>query len=893
MLFIFCYCPGIAQHYWQQQVNHTIQVSLNDRDNQLDGFSSIEYINRSPDTLYYIWFHLWPNAYKNDRTAFSEQLLQNGNTAFYFTQEKNHGFINRLNFSTDDIPLQTIDHPIYQDVVKLVLPHPLPPKQKITINTPFHVQLPLNFSRGGYIGKSYQITQWFPKPAVYDRYGWHPMPYLDQGEFYSEFGNYNVHITVPELYEVAATGNLVSEEVQEGQKTFIFKQNNVHDFAWFADTAWQKQEKDIRIDNRTVHLKVCYNAAHASWWKYSLDALERSVLTSSEWIGAYPYDVVTVIEKPFRNDGGMEYPTITLVAGSSDTSELHYIIRHEVGHNWFYGILASNERMHPWMDEGMNSYYDNRFRNNKPEQKPKGLFKKFNLSNFEPNALSTIYSVHADQPIETPADKFTDYNTALIPYEKAAQWMELLERKMGSEQFDDLMKAYFQKWKFRHPYPEDFKFMADSVSNSSLDDVFALLNKTGPLEPYGKRKTSLNFLTGIDDKPANNINFFPAAGYNMYDKLMGGIIIHNYSLPLPNFRFLFVPMYATNSKTFTGTASISYTHYNNKGGNWKLFINAGRFSIDKFPDDENNMRYLYVEKIVPGFRYTFNKTYPRSTTRRYIQFKHFNLNETGLSFTLDTGAGTYKVTYPQNRSYINQLTLGIENSRKLYPYQLIAGAEQGAGFIKAQTTAKYYLNYAKGGGLNVRIFAGKFFYLDANTTAEKFKESRYYLNMTGPNGYEDYTYSNYFYGRNEFEGTATQQIMERDGFFKVRTDLLSNKIGRSDKWLAALNLSTTIPNQFNPLSLLPIKIPVRLFADIGTHAEAWEKDNTTGRFLYDAGIELPLFGFARIYIPVIYSKVFKDYIKSTIPEKQFWKTISFSIDFQHLTLRKFMPQLSF
>jgi hypothetical protein len=166
--------------------------------------------------------------------------------------------------------------------------------------------------------------------------------------------------------------------------------------------------------------------------------------------------------------------------------------------------------------------------------------------------------------------------------------------------------------------------------------------------------------------------------------------------------------------------------------------------------------------------------------------------------------------------------------------------------------------------------------------------------MTGANGYEDYTYSNYFTGRNEFEGFRSQQIMIRDGGFKVRSDLLNNKIGKTDDWLAALNLTTDFPKQFNPLQVLPIKIPLKVFLDVGTYAEAWKKDAATGKFIYDGGLQLSFFkNLVNIYIPLIYSKVYSDYFKSTITEKRFWKNISFSIDIQNFRFSKFfnVPEL--
>lgn len=195
----------------------------------------------------------------------------------------------------------------------------------------------------------------------------------------------------------------------------------------------------------------------------------------------------------------------------------------------------------------------------------------------------------------------------------------------------------------------------------------------------------------------------------------------------------------------------------------------------------------------------------------------------------------------------------------------------------------------------MRLFAGKFFYTSAKTFATQFATDRYHLNLTGANGYEDYTYSDYFIGRNKFEGLASQQIMNRDGGFKVRTDLLADKVGKTDDWLIAANFSTTIPSAINPLSVLPVKIPLKLFFDIGTYAESWKEEAETDRFLFDAGIQIPLVKETiNIYLPLIYSSVFKDYIQSTIPKKgRLWKTISFTIDISNFSFRKFDRNLNF
>ena len=236
----------------------------------------------------------------------------------------------------------------------------------------------------------------------------------------------------------------------------------------------------------------------------------------------------------------------------------------------------------------------------------------------------------------------------------------------------------------------------------------------------------------------------------------------------------------------------------------------------------------------------------------------------------------------------------LENERVLYPYRGAIQAEQGNGFVRVNFTGNYFFNYVKGGGLNVRLFAGKFFYTGDKTFVKQFETDKYHLNMSGPKGTEDYTYSNYFIGRNEFEKLSSQQIMIRDGAFKVRTDLLSNKIGKTDDWLTAANFTSSIPKQINPLELLPFKIPIKLFADIGTYAEAWKKNAATGRFLYDAGLQLSVLkNIVNIYVPLLYSKVYSDYFKSTIIERRFIKNISFSIDVQNITFKKLFPQISF
>ncbi len=940
LLTVFAYCILPIAYcqlpYWQQQVNYKIDVTLNDVDNSLDGFIKMDYYNNSPDTLFFIWIHLWPNAYKNDKTAFTDQALENGSTQFYFSNADKRGYINRLEFKVNGDVAKTEDHPQHQDIIKLILPEPIAPKSNAKIETPFHVKLPYAFSRGGHVDQAYHITQWYPKPAVYDRKGWHPMPYLDQGEFYAEFGNYEVQITLPDNYVVAATGNLQNESerlwlksrkpftrepkpkkqstqkkaVQEDvisssqkTKTLQYKQNNVHDFAWFADKTYSIKTDTLQLPSgKIVTANVFYYSEHSETWSNSIAMIKRAILTKSKWLGEYPYNVVTVVDG--GNGGGMEYPTITLLDDGGSEKMLDFVINHEVGHNWFQAILGTNERIHPWMDEGMNTHYDNRYTlqqygttNLDIIQTKSAFINKRLPDDLQHTLLQTITGVKKDQPIETNSEHFNIFNYNMIGYVKAGDWMKLLEDELSKPLFDSCMQEYYRRWQFKHPYPEDFKKVMEDVSGLNLNATFALLNKKGDLKPLVTKK-DIRFASFFSLKETDKHNYIfasPAIGYNLYDKFMLGALVHNYTLPLNKFQFVAAPLYGTKSKQINGLGRLSYTLYpGNNGQKFEVALAGATFAGDNFTDSTNTTNPQRFSKIVPSLKYVFENKNPRSSITKFVQWKTFLINEQGLLFTRDTVNMVDVITYPTESRYVNQLQFVIENNRVLYPYKGALQIEQGEGFARLAFTGNYYFNYAKNGGMNVRVFAGKFFYLGDKTFLKQFETDRYHLNMTGPKGYEDYTYNNYFIGRNEFDRFSNQQIMIRDGGFKVRTDFLSNKIGKTDDWLASANFTSTIPNAINPLAVLPFKLPIKVFFDIGTYAEAWQKNAATGRFIYDAGLQLSLFNdIVNIYVPLLYSKVYKDYFKSTITEKRFIKNIAFSIDLQNISLRKLIPQIPF
>ncbi len=889
------------QHYWQQKANCNISVSLNDSSNTLDGTIAIQYSNNSPDTLTFIWFHLWANAYKNDRTAFSEQLLGNGRTDFYFSDDLQKGYINQLEFKVDQVKSRMESHPKFEDIVKIILPKPLLPGTSITIETPFHEKLPFQFSRAGYQNHSFHITQWFPKPAVYDKKGWHEMPYLDQGEFYSEFGSYHVTITVPKGFKVAATGKLLITKDTTDKTLLVYEEKNIHDFAWFAD-------KDFIIDHDTLQLPSKIIDVYHYHYKRaeknngmpinSIEYIKRAIKTKSQWIGEYPFEVVTVVESKEAENGGMEYPTITLIDHNFDWYSHDLLINHEVGHNWFYGVLATNERDCPWMDEGMNTYYDNRYTALfYPEKDYQTKFiRKRMPDDMESLLLDQLYKNKKDQPITTKAAEFTEMNYNVVAYTKTAHSMKLLEEKMGQVTFDNMMKTYFEEWKFKHPYPEDFKKVVESNDSVNYKSLFSLLDKKGSLVKPEKKKIKFYPYFNFNNTTIYNYIFYsPIIGYNYYDKFMIGGLLHNYTLPSTRFQFATSALYSNTSKRFNGMGKLSYTNtMGENGGKLVLSMDAATFTKSIFTDADHQIKYMSFSKIAPGITLHFGNKKARSTINKSISMKSYFINETNLLFKRDLTQQIDFVTYPIGKRVLNQLQFQIENKRVLYPYKASLLAEQGKGFIKIGLTSNYFFNYAKEGGLTLRAFAGKFFYTTEKTFLTQYETDRYHLNMSGANGYEDYTYNNYFMGRTEFEGFPARQMMMKDGGFKVHTDFLSDKIGKSDNWLASANLTTTVPKKINPLAILPVNVHLKLFLDVGTYAASWQKNPPTEKILYDAGFQLSLFkDILTIYFPIVYSKSYQDYFKSVLTEKIFSKNISFSIDLEKLTLKNIFPQLYF
>lgn len=519
-----------AQDYFQQEVNYKIDVALNDKENTLSGYEEFEYVNNSTTALDKIYIHVWPNAYKNTKTALAYQLVDMGNTSLQFAEEADKGWIDSLAFKVDDIDAKWDYHPDHIDIVVLHLNSVLKPGEKVVVSTPFKVKIPNgNISRLGHVDESYQITQWYPKPAVFDKNGWHEMPYLTQGEFYSEYGSFDVSITLPKNYVVGATGDLQTEseitflteraaltqekldndgfsqskkiggtgpvtdfpESDSEMKTIRFTQKDVHDFAWFADKRFEvlKGEVELPHSKRKVTTWAMFVPYHHATWQYAGEYLHDGVYYYSKWNGDYPYNNVTAVDGTISAGGGMEYPNITVIGNAKTKEMLEVVIVHEVGHNWFYGQLGSNERDHAWMDEGLNTLNEIRYiqtkypKNTRLSDMMMGFADKVHLEHLSHHDMSDItYGLTAgygvDQPIELHSADYAQVNYGAIVYAKTGLVFTYLKDYLGDEVFDKAMSDYYDTWEFKHPQPEDLKTSLEKSTGKDLTWFFTDIIQT-------------------------------------------------------------------------------------------------------------------------------------------------------------------------------------------------------------------------------------------------------------------------------------------------------------------------------------------------------------------------------------------------------------------------------
>ncbi|MEH0154955.1 M1 family metallopeptidase [Limibacter armeniacum] len=473
---------------WQQRADYTMEVDMDVNTHRFTGKQEIVYTNNSPDTLSRVFYHLYFNAFQpnsmmdvRSRTIKDPDRRVGDRISKLSPEEIGYQKIVSLKQNGKAIQYQVVG-----TVLEVTLNKPIMPNSKVTFNMEFEGQVPVQIRRSGRNsseGVAYSMTQWYPKLAEYDYQGWHADPYVGR-EFYSPWGDYDVKLTMNADYVVASTGYIQNaKEVghgyngdaesspKNGKLTWHFKAPNVHDFSWAADPEYN--HKVVKATNGPeMHFFWKKDQGIDKEWEQLPGFMDKVFAYLNTRLGNYPYDVYSFVQ---GGDGGMEYGMMTLITGQRNINSLVGVSTHELIHSWFQFILATNESLHEWMDEGFNSYVGNevdRYVLDMGEDTHAGSYRNY------------FYLVDSgeEEPLSTHADHYnTNRNYGIAAYSKGAVYLHQLSYVVGQKAFDEGMKRYYAEWKFKHPNPNDFIRIMERVSGLELDwynEYFVYTTKT-------------------------------------------------------------------------------------------------------------------------------------------------------------------------------------------------------------------------------------------------------------------------------------------------------------------------------------------------------------------------------------------------------------------------------
>ncbi len=476
--------------YWQQHVDYTMEVDMNVENFKYSGTQELVYTNNSPDTLNRVFYHLFFNAFQPD-SEMNARLESVPDPDSRMTVNKgtkeNPQIVSRISGLTKDqigylrvnSLTQNGKELQYEEVgtvLEVELAKPILPGEKTTFNMTFEGQVPEQIRRSGRNnaeGVALSMSQWYPKLAEYDFQGWHADSYIAR-EFHGVWGNFDVKLTIDKDYTVASTGYLQNpQEIghgyqKEGTKvktkgdklTWHFVAPQVHDFTWAADPEYI-HDKLIAEDGTVLHFFYKDNKEIKENWKNLQPKTAELLAFFNEHIGPYPWDQYSVVQ---GGDGGMEYAMLTLITGERSFGSLVGVTAHEMAHAWFQHLLATNESIHEWMDEGFTSYISSEAEN---------VVLGSNSENPHANSYrSYTYLARSgkEQPQSTHADRYAmNALYGASAYSKGAVFLAQLGYIIGEENLARTLKRYYDEWKFKHPTPNDFIRIAEKVSGAELD----------------------------------------------------------------------------------------------------------------------------------------------------------------------------------------------------------------------------------------------------------------------------------------------------------------------------------------------------------------------------------------------------------------------------------------
>lgn len=464
--------------YWQQAVDYKMEIDFDHTTHRYDGKQNLTYYNNSPDTLYKAYFHLYFNAFQpgsmmDVRSRTIEDPDPRVGDRIFNLSEDEIGYMKVVSLS------QNGDLVSYEEVgtiLEVDLAEPVLPGKKTRFQMEFQGQVPVQIRRSGRYnreGVAYSMSQWYPKICEYDEMGWHADSYIGR-EFHGVWGDFDVKITIDSSFTIGATGVLENPEnighgyLDSGAKlkrpegdrlTWHFSADKVHDFVWAADDEYAHLKTTLPSGTVIHFLFKDTEDLRTNWGKLP-EYVEKVFNYANTRFGKYPYPQYSVIQ---GGDGGMEYAMATLITGQRKFSSLVGVTVHEIMHSWYQMLLATNEGMYPWMDEGFTTFASSKVMSylfNPEEDTRRGRYYDSYLS---------LAKSGKEEPMSKMADHYnTNYAYGAASYSKGAVFIGQLGYIIGQDNLDKALLRYFEEWSFKHPGPDDFVHVMEKVSGMEL-----------------------------------------------------------------------------------------------------------------------------------------------------------------------------------------------------------------------------------------------------------------------------------------------------------------------------------------------------------------------------------------------------------------------------------------
>jgi hypothetical protein len=501
-----------------RNASYTIDVRLDPQARTLTGRETLVWTNITTAAANELQFHLYFNAWRNTESSWMrEHRLTTWWSQVAARQPGDFAAIDisSLRLTAGALPPTDLTRAMRfispddgnlddRTVITVPLPAPVAPNKSVTVDIVWTAKIPLPFARTGAVGNYFFVAQWFPKIGVLDHTGaWNCHQFHVGTEFFSDYGVYDVRMTVPRGWPLAATGRERGRtDNADGTTTHRYVQEDVHDFAWTTSPDFiEKRERFEHPGLPPVDMRLMLQPEHVPQAARHFEATRATLRYFGEWFGAYPYGHLTIVDPAWRTDtDGMEYPTL-FTAGTAwlaprEDIYLEDVVVHETGHQWWYGIVGTNEFEDAWMDEGVTQYANARVM---AEAFPGGRDVPRFFGGFVPWVIDDVrwerviggdlIGAYRQSPTvdvqATPSFRYWPRTSGPMTYAKPSLWLHTLERALGWTTMQQILATYFERWKFKHPRPGDLFQIASEVSRRDLTPFFDQVYRSSAVFDYG------------------------------------------------------------------------------------------------------------------------------------------------------------------------------------------------------------------------------------------------------------------------------------------------------------------------------------------------------------------------------------------------------------------------